>query len=84
MRVVRGGARLLQARHHLAEAGLSEEQWRGRRQAARSFISADGASGKRFGNETIRVAPDGEVSIKLPAPPAGPTNTAHGRRQPCP
>ncbi|MGW3692168.1 IS200/IS605 family accessory protein TnpB-related protein, partial [Streptomyces sp. NPDC005125] len=36
-------------------------------------------SGKRFGNETIRVTPDGEVSIRLPAPLAHLANTKHGR-----
>ncbi|MFE4960762.1 IS200/IS605 family accessory protein TnpB-related protein, partial [Streptomyces sp. NPDC056653] len=36
-------------------------------------------SGKRFGNETIRVTPDGEVSIKLPVPLAHLANTRHGR-----
>ncbi|MFG2261325.1 IS200/IS605 family accessory protein TnpB-related protein, partial [Streptomyces mirabilis] len=45
----------------------------------RWFLAADGESGKRFGNETIRVTPDGEVSIKLPAPLAGLANARHGR-----
>ncbi|MGE7385522.1 transposase [Streptomyces sp. NPDC004126] len=48
-------------------------------EAARWFLSADGESGKRFGNETIRVAPDGEVSVKLPAPLAHLANGKHGR-----
>ena len=68
VRVVRGGKRLLNTRHHLQEAQLSEEQWRARWQAGRRFLAADGESGKRFGNETVRVTPGGEVSIKLPAP----------------
>ncbi|GAA3478262.1 hypothetical protein GCM10018966_027920 [Streptomyces yanii] len=71
VRVVRGGKRLLNTRHHLAEARLTEGQWRERWEAERWFIGADGESGKRFGNETIRVTPDGEVSIRLPAPLAG-------------
>lgn len=79
VRVVRGGKRLLNTRHHLAEAGLSEEQWRQRWEAERWFLGADGESGKRYGNETIRVTPDGQVSIKLPAPLAHLANTAHGR-----
>ncbi|MCJ0875524.1 IS200/IS605 family accessory protein TnpB-related protein, partial [Streptomyces sp. AP-93] len=41
--------------------------------------AADGESGKRFGNETIRVTPDGEISIKLPAPLAHLANSRHGR-----
>ncbi|MGW2142450.1 IS200/IS605 family accessory protein TnpB-related protein, partial [Streptomyces sp. NPDC001773] len=65
VRVVRGGKRLLNTRHHLTEAGLTEDEWRERWVAGRWFLAADGESGKRFGNETIRVTPDGEVSIKL-------------------
>ncbi|MCX4791211.1 transposase [Streptomyces sp. NBC_01221] len=79
VRVVRGGRRLLNTRHHLAEAQLTEEQWRERWEAERWFIAADGESGKRFGNETIRVTPDGEVSIKLPAPLAHLANAKYGR-----
>ncbi|WP_326793919.1 transposase (plasmid) [Streptomyces sp. NBC_00841] len=79
VRVVRGGKRLLNTRHHLAQAQLTEEQWRERWEAERWFIGADGESGKRFGNETIRVTPDGEVSIKLPARLAHLANARHGR-----
>ncbi|MFE9867160.1 IS200/IS605 family accessory protein TnpB-related protein [Streptomyces sp. NPDC005506] len=79
VRVVRGGKRLLNTRHHLAEAGLTEDRWRERWEAERWFLAADGESGKRFGNETIRVTPDGEVSVRLPAPLAHLANTRHGR-----
>ncbi|MFI6061712.1 IS200/IS605 family accessory protein TnpB-related protein [Streptomyces sp. NPDC051286] len=79
VRVVRGGKRLLSTRHHLAQAELTEERWRERWDAERWFLAADGESGKRFGNETIRVTPDGEVSIKLPAPLAHLANAQHGR-----
>ncbi|WP_327248324.1 transposase [Streptomyces sp. NBC_01320] len=79
VRVVRGGKRLLNTRHHLTQAQLTEEQWRERWEAERWFVAADGESGKRFGNETIRVTPDGEVSIKLPAPLAHLANAQHGR-----
>ncbi|MGC4945927.1 IS200/IS605 family accessory protein TnpB-related protein [Streptomyces sp. DT224] len=79
VRVVRGGKRLLNTRHHLAEAGLTEEEWRERWEAERWFLAADGESGKRYGNETIRVTPEGRVSIKLPAPLAHLANSAHGR-----
>ncbi|MFE5212801.1 IS200/IS605 family accessory protein TnpB-related protein [Streptomyces sp. NPDC056600] len=77
--VVRGGKRLATTRHHLAEAGLTEDEWRARWEAARAFLSADGESGKRFGNETIRVAPGGEVSVKLPRPLEHLANAPHGR-----
>ncbi|MGW6094532.1 IS200/IS605 family accessory protein TnpB-related protein [Streptomyces sp. NPDC055157] len=79
VRVVRGGRRLLNTRHHLTQARLTEDQWRQRWEAERWFLAADGESGKRFGNETIRVTPDGEVSIKLPVPLAHLANTRHGR-----
>ncbi|WP_328414165.1 transposase [Streptomyces violaceus] len=79
VRVVRGGKRLLNTRHHLDQAGLSEPEWRKRWQAARRFLQADGESGKKFGNESVRVTPDGEVSIKLPAPLARLANAPQGR-----
>ncbi|MFF0010786.1 IS200/IS605 family accessory protein TnpB-related protein [Streptomyces sp. NPDC005374] len=77
--VVRGGKHLARTRHHLDEAGLTESGWRGRWEAERWFCQADGESGKRYGNETIRISPDGEVSIKLPAPLAHLANAPHGR-----
>ncbi|WP_316778016.1 transposase [Streptomyces sasae] len=77
--VVRGGKQLLNTRHHLEQAQLTEEQWRTRWQAGRRFLQADGESGKRFGNETLRVTPDGEVSLRLPAPLAHLANAPHGR-----
>ncbi|WP_329449752.1 transposase [Streptomyces sp. NBC_01724] len=77
--VVRGGKRLARNRHHLAAAQLTEAGWRERWEAARWFLSADGESGKRFGNETIRVTPAGEVSIKLPKPLECLANAPHGR-----
>ncbi|MGC9382861.1 IS200/IS605 family accessory protein TnpB-related protein [Streptomyces sp. MH13] len=77
--VVRGGKRLLGARHHLDEAQLTEARWRERWEAGRWFLQADGESGKRLGNETIRITPEGEVSVKLPAPLSGLANAKHGR-----
>ncbi|MEU6713564.1 IS200/IS605 family accessory protein TnpB-related protein [Nonomuraea sp. NPDC046802] len=79
VRVVRGGKRLLGTRHHLDQAELTERQWRERWETERWFLTADGESGKRYGNETIRLTPDGEVSIKLPAPLAHLANTTNGR-----
>ncbi|MGO1056088.1 hypothetical protein [Crossiella sp. CA198] len=77
--VVRGGRRLLNTRHNLDAAQLTKPEWRERWDAARWFLQADGESGKRYGNETIRVTPDGEVSIKLPAPLTHLANAKHGR-----
>ena len=79
VQVVRGGKRLAHTRHHLEAAGLDEAAWRERWRAARMFLAADGESGKRFGNETIRVTDTGQVSIKLPAPLAHLANAPHGR-----
>ncbi|MER7183665.1 hypothetical protein ABT404_30045, partial [Streptomyces hyaluromycini] len=78
VRVVRGGRRLLSTRHHLEPAQLTEEQWRLRWRAERRFLQADGECGKRHGNETLRVSPDGEVSLKLPAPLAHLANAPRG------
>lgn len=77
--VVRGGRRLLKQRHNLTAANKTPQQWREKWDAARWFLTADGESGKRFGNETIRVTPDGEISIKLPAPLTDLANAQHGR-----
>ncbi|MFE2037255.1 IS200/IS605 family accessory protein TnpB-related protein [Streptomyces scopuliridis] len=79
VRVVRGGKRLANTRHHLTDARLTEGRWRGRWEAARMFLSADGESGKPYGNETIRITPDGHLSVKLPAPLAHLANAPHGR-----
>src|SRR5262249_16659725 len=79
VRVVRGGKKLLRTRHNLEAAQLTEAEWRQRWQAKRRFLQADGESGKRYGNETIRVTPEGEVSIKLPVPLAHLANAPHDR-----
>lgn len=79
VRVVRGGKRLLHKRLHLAEAGLTEKQWRQQWEAARWFLSADGEAGKKYGNETLRVTGDGQVSVRLPAPLKHLANAPHGR-----
>jgi IS605 OrfB family transposase len=43
------------------------------------FLAADGESGKRFGNETIRITGTGQVSIRLPAPLGHLANAPHSR-----
>ncbi len=84
--VTRAGSRwygaprkLANTRHNLTAAELTADQWRRRWQASRWFLSADGESGKRYGNETIRVTPDGQMSLRLPASLAHLANTGHGR-----
>ncbi|MFJ6663845.1 IS200/IS605 family accessory protein TnpB-related protein [Streptomyces sp. NPDC091383] len=79
VRVVRGGRRLARLRHHPVAEGANHGEWAGRWRAARMFLSADGESGKRWGNETIRVTGSGEVSIRLPAALAHLANAPHGR-----
>src|SRR3954453_549414 len=79
VRGVRGGKRLANTRPHLHAAGLDEQAWRERWRAERMFLAADGESGKRFGNETIRVTDTGQLSLKLPAPLAHLANAPHGR-----
>jgi len=64
--VVLGGKRLWRARNNLAQANLSVQGWESRWSHRRMFLSADGESGKRFGNETIRIEPDGQLSVKVP------------------
>ena len=84
--VTRGGKALLRKRANLAAAGLTEQEWRARWEAARLFLTADGEAGKRWGNETIRWHPDeGWLEVKLPAPLADLANRPHGRyRLSCP
>jgi hypothetical protein len=78
--VTRGGRRLMRARLNLAEAGLTEDQWRERWDTARLFLTADGEKDKAWGNETLRWNPDeGWFEVKLPAPLAHLANRPHGR-----
>jgi hypothetical protein len=44
-----GGKRLWRIRNHLDAAGMAEQQWRLRWDAARLFLTADGESGKAGG-----------------------------------
>jgi hypothetical protein len=78
--ICRGGRVLSRVRHHLDAAGLSEEAWRERWEAARWFLCADGEADKAWGNETIRWHPDeGWLEVKLPAALAGLANRPHCR-----
>ncbi|MFG3291836.1 hypothetical protein ACGF3G_23895 [Streptomyces sp. NPDC048179] len=75
-----GGRRLAGIRHHLAEAGLTEADWRKRWTAARLFLTADGESGAPHGNYTITVDPeDGSVTLVLPEPLRYLANAPRGR-----
>ncbi|MER7787671.1 hypothetical protein [Streptomyces sp. NPDC097640] len=78
--VVVGGRRLAKLRHHLDQARLTAGEWRGRWDAARLFLTADGESGAPHGNYTITVDPaDGSVRIVLPEPLRHLANAPRGR-----
>lgn len=62
-----GSGRLWATRQHLDDAHLTVEQWNAQWDASRVFMTADGEATKRYGNETIRIAPSGLVTIKTPA-----------------
>ncbi|WP_316774841.1 hypothetical protein [Streptomyces sasae] len=78
--ITAGGCRLARARHHLADAGLTEVDWRKRWDAARLFLTADGESGAPHGNYTITVDPvDGSLTLVLPEPLRYLANAPRGR-----
>ena len=79
VRVVEGGKRLALTRHHLDKAELSVDQWRKKWDAARWRITANGSPDEPFGNLTITVTPDGQVSIRLPKPLEHLANAPRGR-----
>lgn len=77
-RIVVGGGRLWRNRQNLAQATMTVDQWQQRWTDERMFLTADGESGKRFGNETIRVTDEGVLMLKVPgalAPEHGPRLT---------
>jgi hypothetical protein len=81
-KVTVGGRRLLKARHNLAGAQLTKQQWRQRWDAARLFLTADGETGAPYGNYTITVGPhDGTVQVVLPEPMRHLANAPRGRYQ---
>ena len=65
--ITMGGKRLWRNRTNLTAAGMDEQQWRDRWDAARMFLTADGETGKPGGNETIRIDTLGRLQIKVPA-----------------
>ncbi|QOV41070.1 hypothetical protein IM697_09005 [Streptomyces ferrugineus] len=84
--IVAGGRRLARRRHNLADARITEAQWREQWHAERLFLTADGESGAPHGNYTITVAPeDGMVTLVLPEPLRHLANAPRGRyRLSCP
>jgi hypothetical protein len=79
VRVTEGSKRLARTRHNLKAAGLTMTGWHQAWEAARWRIEAIGSGDERFGNLTIIVTPDGEVSIRLPRPLEYLANAKYGR-----
>jgi hypothetical protein len=79
VRVVEGGKRLAKARHILPGAELTLSGWREQWDCARGRIEAKGSGDERFGNLTITVTPNGQVSLRLPKPLEHLANAPHGR-----
>jgi len=84
--VTRGGRKLLRARQNLADAGLTEAQWRDRWESSRLFLTADGEADTVWGSLTIRWNPDESwVEVRLPRPLEHLANRPAGRyRLSCP
>ena len=79
VRVVRGGKRLAKTRHNLDASNLTISAWREEWDCARDRIEAKGSGDEPFGNLTITVTPDWEVSLRLPKPLEHLANAPHGR-----
>ena len=68
VRVTDGGKRLAQTRSHLDAAGVTLAQWQENWECARYRMKANGSGDEPFGNLTITVTPNGQVSLRLPKP----------------
>jgi hypothetical protein len=77
--VVAGGARLMNVRNNLEDAGLTLARWRERWDAARDVFEANGSTDEPHGNLTITVCPQGNCSIRLPRPLEHLANAERGR-----
>ena len=77
--VVEGAKRLAKTRHHLDAANLTLSEWRDTWNVARYRIEALGSGDEPFGNLTLTVTADGEVSLRLPRPLEHLANAKHGR-----
>jgi hypothetical protein len=78
--VVRGGKNLLRKRSNLADARVTEQEWRREWESARLFLTADGDAAAPWGNYSVSWNPGtGSLDINLPAPLARLANQPHGR-----
>ncbi len=64
--IVIGGKDVLKKRAGLGRDRTAIAAWAKRWGATRMFLAADGETGKLYGNETIRLTPDGVLTIKIP------------------
>jgi hypothetical protein len=79
VRVCEDGKRLAARRHHLDTAKLTACGWREEWHCARYRIEALGSGDEPFGNLTLTVTPEGQVSLRLPKPLEHLANANHGR-----
>jgi IS605 OrfB family transposase len=79
VRVTEGGRERAKTRHNLNAAGLNPATWREAWHCARWRIEAVGSGDEPFGNLTITVTSEGEVSIRLPRPLEHLANAKRGR-----
>jgi IS605 OrfB family transposase len=79
VRVTEGGKRLAKTRHYLDAANETPVEWYDSWRCARDGIYALGSGDEPFGNLTLTVAPDGEVSLRLPKPLEHLANAKNGR-----
>jgi IS605 OrfB family transposase len=77
--VAEGGKPLARTRNNLDAAKLTHPVWRERWDCARYRIEALGSGDEPFGNLTITVTPDCEVSLRLPKPLEHLANAKRGR-----
>jgi hypothetical protein len=77
--VVEGGKQLATTRHNLVAAKLTVSDWCEKWVCARYRIEALGSGDEPFGNLTLTVTPNGQVSLRLPKPLEHLANAKHGR-----
>jgi IS605 OrfB family transposase len=77
--VTEGGKQLAKTRHNLDGANQTLPEWREEWDCARDRVEAKGSGDEPFGNLTITVTPEEEVSLRLPRPLEHLANAPHGR-----
>lgn len=84
-----GGGRLATTRHHLYQAGLSEQQWRERWQRRRAWFGCVGNTGKPGGNPCLSLRADDParpgqwfLTVSVPEPVRAAANDARDADRP--